>query len=50
MFTSDRIVKLVIDSHQYAEVKVETGVLQGSPVPRILVAIYLNRAFMEVDK
>lgn len=47
-FPADRRLLLVIYGHKGDEVKVDSGISQGSPVSPILFAIYLSGVFENV--
>lgn len=46
----DRIVRLVIDGHQFPEAGVETGEPVGSPMSPILFSMYMSGVFRKVEK
>ena len=48
-FLTDRWVELVIDGHINPKCKVETGILQRSPISPILFLIYISRVFLEIE-
>ena len=48
-FLTDRWVELVIDGYITPKHKVETGILQGSPVSPILFLIYISEVFFQVE-
>lgn len=50
LFISERLVRLVVDSHLCEAVGVETGVPQRSPVSSILFAAYLREIFKEMEE
>lgn len=50
LFMSEKMVSLVIHSHQLKEVEMGTGVLQGSSVSPILFLAHLSDIFTKVEK
>ena len=44
-FLTDRRLQLIIDGHKCNEIKLDSGIPQGSPVSPILFAIYLSGVF-----
>ncbi len=50
LFLTDRSVELVIDGFTNSRQKVESGILQDSPVSPILFLIYISRVFSIIEE
>ena len=46
---SDRYIQLALDGEKDQKTRIETGILQGSPVSPILFLIYIRFLFEEID-